>query len=178
MPDPLLFLVESTLALTFTWAFLAKVVRRPVWMSSLEGYGFEGTSKTLVAFAVPVAELITAGLVLFGPIRVGLAVTLFLVSTFSLGILQARARGGEDKVPCGCFGKAEERDYRWLLVRNALLGALAGTALLAGAEDSVISLADTPSSTDVLPALFVAVGALLVGWLAWQIVHLSRKEHP
>ena len=176
MPDPLLLVAELLLALTFTWAVVAKAFRWSVWMESLDGYGFEGAARRAVAISVPVAELAVASLIVLGPVRAGLAASLFLVSIFSFGILQARSRGG-DRVPCGCFGKTDERDYRWLLVRNGLLAALAGTALLGGADESVVSLTEAPSSSEILPALLVSGGVVLLAWLGWIVVTLMRKEH-
>ena len=177
MPDPLLLIIESVLAATLLWAVVAKVTHLRVWSQSLSGYGFEGPMKRVVAVAVPVAEAVVATMLLVGPIRVGLAATLFLVSAFSFGILQARSRSG-DRVPCGCFGKTEERDYRWLLVRNLVLAVLAGAALIGGAEEAIVELTELPSATEVLPAVLVTAGAVLLAWLGWQLVHLIRKEHP
>lgn len=177
MPNPLSFVFELVLVLTFAWAVVAKIVHWGSWTQSLEAYGFPEGTRPVVALAVPVAELTVAALVLVGPVRVGLAATLLLVSAFSLGILRARSLQG-DRLPCGCFGRTEARDYRLLLIRNALLGALAGIALVAGASESVISLADVPSSSEIFPALLVAGGVVLVSWLAWQAFSMKRREHP
>ena len=176
MPDSLLLVLELTLALTFAWAVAAKLVHWSTWTSSLSAYGISDGLTLLVALLVPLAESIVAVLILFGPIRVGLAATLLLVSTFSLGILRARARRG-DRLPCGCFGQTEARDYRVLLVRNAFLGALAGVALTTGVSEPIASLAELPSSTEILPAVLVAGGVVLASWLGWQIISMRRKEH-
>lgn len=177
MPDPLLFVIELVLVLTFGWAVVAKLVHWGSWTQSLVAYGFPERTRPAVALLVPVAELVVAILVLAGPIRVGLAATLLLVSAFSLGILRARSLQG-DQLPCGCFGGTESRDYRLLLVRNAFLGALAGIALVGGASESVVSLAEVPSSSELLPALLVTAGVALVSWLAWQAISMKRREHP
>ena len=176
MPDPLLLVAELTLALTFAWAVAAKLVHWSTWTSSLSAYGISGGLTLLAAILVPLAELSVAALILVGPIRVGLAATLLLVSTFSLGILRARARRG-DRLPCGCFGQTDERDYRVLLVRNAFLGTLAGVALATDAAESIAALAELPSSADILPAVLVAAGVLLASWLGWQVTSMRRKEH-
>lgn len=177
MPDPLLFVFELVLALTFGWAVVAKLVHWGSWTQSLGAYGFPERTRPLVGVLVPVAELAVAALVLAGPIRVGLAAALLLVSAFSFGILRARSLQG-DQLPCGCFGRTEERDYRLLLIRNALLGTLAGIALVAGTSESVVSLAEVPSSSELLPAVLVTGGVALVSWLAWQAISMKRREHP
>lgn len=176
MPDPLLLVLELTLAATFAWAVAAKLMHWSTWTSSLGAYGISGGITPLVAVLVPLAELVVVVLILVGPIRLGLASTLLLVSTFSLGILRARAQQG-DKVPCGCFGQTDARDYRVLLVRNGFLGGLAGVALATGATESIAALAEVPAPADILPAVLVGGGAVLASWLGWQVVSMRRKEH-
>lgn len=177
MPDPLLWTLQGLLVVVFAWAALAKIVQWSAWRSSLGAYGIPGRLVNPVAVTVPLAEIGLAALILSGATRVAMAATLALLAFFCLAVLRARARQG-DRLPCGCFGKTEARDYRLMLVRNGLLGALAGVVLVTGDEGSPISSAEVPTAGEVIPAILVVAGALLVVWMLRYATHLmKRREH-
>ena len=177
MPDPLVWTLQALLAVVFAWAALAKVIQWSSWRSSLDAYGIPAASLGLVAVLVPVAELGLAALILSGATRVAMAATLALLAFFCLAVLRARARQG-DRLPCGCFGKTEARDYRLMIVRNALLGTVAGVVLVVGDEGSPVSSAEMPPAGELLPALLVACGVALVVWMLKHVTTLmKRREH-
>jgi hypothetical protein len=163
------------LAVIFGWAAAAKLLAWRRWRALLQGYGFEGSVGSLVALGVPAAEAIAAILLLAGGARMGGALALVLISSFSLAVLRARSIQG-DKVPCGCFGRADERDYRQLLGRNLLLAVVAGVLLVlhgSGAGD-----ATEVSAPPVVPALLVGVGVTLIAWLVWTVASALRGRGP
>ena len=130
-----------------------------------------------VAVLVPVLELGVAALVVAGETKIAMAAVIALLNGFSLAVLQARARTG-DRLPCGCFGRTEERDYRLMLTRNSLLGILAGAVLIGGDADGFVADGGAPTAGDLIPALLVAVGVLLVLWMSRYATSLMRRrEH-
>ncbi|MDQ3957273.1 MAG: hypothetical protein M3273_03005 [Actinomycetota bacterium] len=167
----MLSVVTFFLALAFGWAALAKAFRPSAWRRALRGYRLPGPVETIAAWAVPAAEALVAGLLIGGPARAGGALAVALLSAFSIAILRARRLGG-GKLPCGCFGGAGSRDYRLMLVRNALLGGLAGAALLLPEE--TLRPLDAPEGVDLLPAVLAFLGIVLIVWLLVQVLPRRR----
>ena len=168
MSDPVVRIAAALLAATFAWAAFAKAVRWSRWRAALAGYELPPLLRTLALGGVPLAEAGAAGLLLAGVTHVGAAATVALLASFSAALLYARERRG-NRLPCGCFGRATDRDYRVLLVRNGTLGILAA-ALLASRRDLAPAGGWTaPSRADLLPAALVAAGAALVAWTLWQV---------
>ena len=175
MPPPLSWALQALLALVFAWASGTKLVRWPAWRSSLAGYGLTPAPASAAAVLVPLLEATVAVLVVAGATRIAMAGILTLLSGFSFAILRARVHSG-DRLPCGCFGRTEERDYRLMLGRNAGLAALAGAVLVFGEDGDLVSGAGAPRIEDVLPGLLVVVGALLVVWMARHASSLFHRR--
>ena len=175
MPPPLSWALQAVLAITFAWAAGAKVARWSTWRATLPGYGIARGLLGPVAVGVPLLEATVSTLAVAGVTRVAMAAALALLSAFSFGVLRARARQG-DRLPCGCFGRTEERDYRVMLARNAVLAALAGAVLLFGREVELLSGAGAPDMKDAVPGLLVAVGALLAVWMAKHATSLMHRR--
>ena len=157
MLEAVLLVATIALAFAFAWAALVKIARFPAWREALGGYGLPAPAESVASVAVPVAELAVAGTLLFGAARVGAAMTIFLLSAFSLAVLRARALEG-DQVPCGCFGDTKARDYRVMITRNVLLGVLAAAVLLLGAEGESAHWAVT--GAEILPAALACAGVV------------------
>jgi hypothetical protein len=163
-------LASYALALTFAWASATKLLRFSRWRRSLEGYGLRGTAADVVAAAVPPIELALAVLLVVGFRPVGAALSLALLATFSAAILRAaRTRGS--RLPCGCFGGDEARDYRLMLLRNAALGLLAAVILLG---DRYGALRPLDGTIDPVPLALSVVGAAAICWTIWQVVSSLR----
>lgn len=175
MPPPLSWALQALLAITFVWAAGAKVAHWSSWRATLPGYGIPGRLLAPVALLVPVLELTVATLTVAGATRVAMAAALALLSAFSYAVLRARVRQG-DRLPCGCFGRTEERDYRVMLLRNSFLAALAALVLLFGERADLRSGSGAPDLDDVVPGLLVAVGALLVVWMAKHATSLLQRR--
>lgn len=153
---------------------MAKVVRWRDWRGALGAYGFAPRLETPVAALLPLTEAGVVILLVLGPARAGAALSLALLSGFSLAVLQARSRVG-DRVPCGCFGRTEERDWRLILLRNSLLAAFAAILLLAGDRSGILNRAASITAGDLIPALLVMAGLALILWLAAQNLSASTR---
>lgn len=165
MPDPFLRVAAALLGATFAWAALTKVFRRQRWRDALRAYDLPARTAAVGAAAVPSLELAAAALLLSGRTKIGAALTVSLLAAFSAAVLHVQQRRG-GRLPCGCFGRATERDYRFMLFRNALLGALAAALLLAGGDVWFAAGVSAPSTGEALPAMLVVLGIALCLWLA------------
>jgi hypothetical protein len=178
MPDPLLRVAAALLGFTFAWAALAKVVRWSRWREALRAYGLPSGAARVAALAVPVLEAASAALVLAGRTKIGAASTLALLASFSIALLYAQQRRG-NRLPCGCFGRATERDYRVMLTRNALLGGLAAILLLSAGDVWFAGELSVPSAGDALPVLLVVAGLALCLWLVRHTLgSFDRRRSP
>lgn len=153
------------LAATFAWAAAAKLFNFNEWKSSLAGFGIRSGSG-VIAFVVPVLELAAAGLLVLVDRRAGAALSLALVALFSIALVRARSLRGS-RLPCGCFGRTKQRDFRILLARNTVLTILAAVVLVAGSRPWTTAAA-VPRPRDVLPAALVTAGLALLTWMVLQ----------
>ena len=161
MADSITGAAALLVAVLFGWASLSKVVRRGRWIEALSGYALPASR--VLSVVVPLAELSIVVLMLSGATRVGGAAAIVLLGAFSGAIVRARASRG-DLLPCGCFGGDRTLDFRLMLLRNALLGALATVALF-GPRVSVLSDWEPPAGGELVPFILVLIGAGLVAWL-------------
>ncbi|MDQ3940196.1 MAG: hypothetical protein M3238_02470 [Actinomycetota bacterium] len=160
---------------TFGWAAVLKVARFGSWRAALVRYRLPATVFSVALVAVPLFEASAVALLLFGSTPVGAALSLALLSTFSWAVVRARAISG-DRVPCGCFGRLEERDYRTMLLRNAALGLAAAAVLIRGGDSNALSGFALPRADEAVPALLVVVGVALIAWLGWQAAATARGQ--
>lgn len=163
MPAAVYPLAAAALGLVFAWSGVAKVLRFSRWRAALDGYGLSGVGPAL-ALAVPLVELAVPALMLSSRSRAGAALALGLLALFSAAILRARAARG-DRLPCGCFGGADERDYRMMLARNATLGLLAAVVLARGRDLQPLEDLGAPDAADIVPVVLVVVGVVMIVWL-------------
>lgn len=157
-------LVPFLLAAAWFWAAIAKASRPSAWRTALLGYRLPGGFVTPALVLVPIVEIVTGVLLAAGgeATKAGAALSVALLAAFSLAVLRARRLQG-DRLPCGCFGGNGSRDYRLMLVRNSFLGAVAAAILLVP-RVATYDL-EAPGSAQALPALLVAAGLVLIGWL-------------
>ena len=146
--------------MTFAWAGLTKLVGFARWRDALIGYGLPAGVRVVVAASVPIAEVAVAALVILGYGRLASAIALTLLLGFSAAILRARALHG-DRLDCGCFGSRHDRDFRVMLLRNALLAGAALAGVVYGP-----SAGSSPPGVEVVPLLLSVAGLVLVGWVA------------
>jgi Methylamine utilisation protein MauE len=174
MPNALVRVLAALLAATFAWAAAAKLVRWSHWRAALDGYELPRALAAVATIGVPVAEAGAATLLLAGATRAGAAATIALLASFSGALLYARERRG-DRLPCGCFGRATDRDYRVLLLRNSLLGLVAAILLARGRDVALARGWAAPRGAEVLPAVLVAAGLGLAVWIVWQVASSSGR---
>lgn len=156
------------LGVAFGWAALAKLAGSTRWRGALEGYRLPPRVERASVWAAPAAEALVV-ILLAANLQAGAAAATALLATFSLVIVRTRSLGSGDKLPCGCFGSTETRDYRVLLVRNATLGALAALILVAG-ERAGLAQQVRVRGGDAVPMLLVVLAALLISWTAVSTV--------
>lgn len=176
MPETFARAASVALVIAFAWAGIAKLINFASWRTVLGSYGFPERVRSVVAVATPIVELIVAGVILFISPRIGAVLTVAALALFSLAILNARTLNG-DRLPCGCFGSSSERDYKTMLLRNAVLGAVAAAVLLSE-NDIESALLTVPTGTEVVPAVLAFAGCVLIVWVAWHTsASMRRGEH-
>lgn len=177
MPPALVWTASSLVVATFLWAAVAKAVNFRGWRRALGGYRLPRPAEPLAAVGVPVVELACAATILFASIKAGAALSLSLLALFCAAILRARTGAG-DRLPCGCFGGAEARDYRAMLARNGLLGAACGVILLGPEEGALLSSVEAPGASEILPLVLVGAGVVVASWTVRQAMgSMRRREH-
>jgi Methylamine utilisation protein MauE len=162
MPDPVVILAAAVVAAAFGWAAFAKLAGFDRWRRALPAYRL-GRFEPVARLGVPLVELGVAMLVMVGPPAVAGALALALLAGFSAAILRAQSGGGE-RLPCGCFGSASERDFRLMLLRNTFL-ALPAAVLAMSGDVGFIDRLESLSSAEVVPLLLVAFAIGLLGWM-------------
>lgn len=174
MTDSLTFVSATVLVIAFAWAALSKLAGYGRWRGALRGYGLPGSFERVAGFGTPALEIVAVVLILTGPLEVAGAVILALLASFCLVILSAHASKG-DRLPCGCFGGTTERDYRLMLIRNALLAVPAGALVLSG-ESGLIDRLGSVEGSDVLPFGLVLLAGGLIVWMTAGLLELPATR--
>ena len=163
-PSELGELAAAALALAFTAAAVTKLVRGAAWRRTLATYRLPPGASRVVAFGVPIVEMVIVGLVVVGLGSTAGIVSLVALALFSAAIVIGRVRTGR-RLECGCFGGSTTRDYRVLLARNLALAGVALVAWTAGQDASLVRSLGQPGGADLLPAALVVVGLALAAWV-------------
>jgi Methylamine utilisation protein MauE len=161
---PVAPLAAAALGAAFGWSAGAKIARPASWRRVLGAHELQRWVQRASLIGVPVAEVAIVGLVVMGMHRTAGVVALVILAAFSAAILRARRRFG-DVVTCGCFGTSVARDYRILLLRNALLAGGAAIAAFGGVDAPRISVPGLPSAGDALPAALAVTGIAVAAWM-------------
>jgi Methylamine utilisation protein MauE len=150
-----------------------KVARFDAWRETLSGYGLPKPLETIVVRTLPVLEATVAIVALSGRTRVAAALAGGLLIAFCAAILRARSRQGR-RLRCGCFGRSKMRDYRYLLLRNLAVGAVAGSVFLTDNGRPLLEGFRGPHPGEAVPTLLVLAGLALVASVLGHIVRLRR----
>jgi hypothetical protein len=149
------YAAAAVLAAVLAWAAAAKLARRDEATRGMRALRLPAAP--LLARAVPAVELVLAAALLAAP-RAGAAAAVVVLAAFSAVLLRA-IRGGVTS-PCACFGTAAAEPVSSLeLMRNALLGVLAASALLAPRP-----VVPAPAEVVVVAIGVVAGRAVLAAW--------------
>jgi thiol-disulfide isomerase/thioredoxin/uncharacterized membrane protein YphA (DoxX/SURF4 family) len=161
--DALLLSARCILAVVFLVAAVGKLLDLGGSRRAAEEFGVPARVASVAGPALPVAELVTAVMLLIRPTAViGAGFALVLLLLFTLGVLYAMSQG---RAPdCHCFGQIHsEPAGRSTLVRNALLAALAVVILVGGTGPSVSgALAGLNGTQAALVAVSVIAALLAV----------------
>jgi uncharacterized membrane protein len=161
--DPAIrWLAAASLAAVFAGSAIAKLRDLTGFRDAVENYRI--VPRRIAACAagiIPLAEIAGAIGILFGPTREASALLLLgLLVVFTAAIGVNLARGRRD-IDCGCFGTARgQRLSGGLLVRNAMLIALAAVLLLPAGERRIGAL-------DVM-TIFFGAAALVTLYAAFN----------
>jgi O-antigen ligase len=151
-----LVLVSSLLlGAVFGWAGLTKVISPERWRKALYAYRLAPGPRAVGLLLVPWAELAVLVAAVSGRARWGAWLSLLLLAIFSGTIVRTRIILGTDQLECACFGPASGRDYRLLLLRNALLAAIAVVVVLEGRIQDPILEPPAPVGGALVAALLV-----------------------
>jgi putative oxidoreductase len=156
-------LASAAIAFAFAWAALAKLARHERWRRSVEAHRLPRRAETAVVIGVPVAEIGVAAAIVSGATVAGAGLALALLAIFSSALIRARRIAG-DRVPCGCFGRLGERDWRVSLARNCGLAVAAAVAVAGGAGVHVLDGVGVPPAGELFPAALSAGGLVLALW--------------
>jgi hypothetical protein len=170
---PVAPLAAAVLGAAFGWSAGAKFARPASWRRVLAGYGLPPWMHRTSVIGVPLAEVAILGLVVVGMHRTAGIAALAILAAFSAAILQARQRFG-NVVACGCFGTSIARDYRILLLRNALLAGGASIVALAGVDSPRISVPGLPTAGDALPTVLALTGVVVTAWMVTSSLRSLR----
>lgn len=172
MFDAIVKVAALLLVVVFAWSGAAKVIRWSEWSRLLDRYRLGPASRVLRG-AVPLGEVVVAGLIVTESQRLGAAAALALLAGFSGAVLRLRAIEG-DRLPCGCFGKTQVRDYRLTLARNSFLVLLAAIVLLRG-DVTLYGGLSGPSGDELVPVALIVSGIGAAVWLGVSVRRSFRR---
>ena len=137
--DTLTLVAALSLAGVFGIAGVAKLRDRKGTRVAVRAFGAPALLVSTIALVLPLAELVVAGALLFPATRFAGAVgALGLLVLFTAAIAVSLARGRTPE--CHCFGQLHSTPTSWkTLVRNGLLGAVAGGLVIATRNDAGLS---------------------------------------
>lgn len=173
MPEIAVRAAIYVLAATFLWSAAAKVLNYSGWRSTLRRYRL-GRFEPIVAVGAPVAEAAAAAGVLAGPLKAGAAAILALLAAFSAAIVRLHRLEG-NRLPCGCFGRTKERDFRVMLARNVLLASLASAILLSDREVDPFEGIGAPDGAETVAALLTIAGVVAGIWIGLAVARALKK---
>lgn len=171
MLDVSVKLASVILAAVLAWSAASKVLRWGDWGVLLTRYRLGRLAAATRVF-VPICEAALAGALIAGVGRTAGAAVLVLIVVFSAAVLRLRALEG-DRLPCGCFGRTTQRDYRITLARNALLSSLA-LLVTFGPHAEPLNELSMPRGADVLPAALIVSGIGAALWLGLSVARSLR----
>jgi len=173
VPVAIIQVFSFVVAVVFAWSAVAKLARPHNWRALLARYRL-GPLGVVAAALVPALEATVVVSVLVGATRVAGALSVGMLSAFTLAVVRLRNIEG-DRLPCGCFGSTKHRDYRVVLLRNTALGVAAGVMLVGGRDRALFEGLAMPEGVQVVPAILVLTGAGVGVWLLYTITRSFKR---
>jgi peroxiredoxin len=175
--DVAIALARLVLAATFAVAGAAKLADRPGSVAAAEAFGVPKRLAGPVGSLLPLAELATAGLLLFdGTAQAGAIAALVLLTGFCAGITRAMIRG--ETPDCHCFGQihSEPAGPR-TLVRNLILAGIAVFALAAGpGDEGLLGWIESPDASGWAIIIAGLAVALVVAGGLWLFLRMLTEH--
>ena len=171
--------VRLVLAAVFAVAGTAKLLDAAGSRAALEGFGVPRAAARPAIRVLPVAELaIAAGLLVPASAWWSALAAAGLLAVFMAAIGVSMARGAAPD--CHCFGRLHSAPVSWRTqLRNGVLAAAAGVAVLAGRGASGLSpvrWAGHLNAAELGLAAAVAVLSAVAAGQAWLLYGLSRQN--
>lgn len=168
----------AAVALILMIGAIDKLRDRELFEAIVENYRVlpPGPASRWFAALLPVAEIATAGMLLWPSMRgTGALAAVALLSMFSLAIALSLLRGRRD-VDCGCGGASGRQTLAWwLIVRNAALALL---ALIGAGDGAVRDLAWLDAFTAVAGTLALLALYVFFNQLGANAPRLNSLRHP
>lgn len=166
MIDIVTLLARLALGLVFLSAGAAKLFDRSRFLVALTEFGLESRYLSIVAWGVPLAELLTAFALVFAwSAWYGALLAFLLLVLFEVAVAQNLVQG---RAPdCGCFGQLHSAPISWRLFnRNLALLALAVLILWNGRNKPGVSAFFWVRYFSAGEVVLLAFSVLLLGILA------------
>jgi thiol-disulfide isomerase/thioredoxin/uncharacterized membrane protein YphA (DoxX/SURF4 family) len=161
------------LAAVFAIAGIGKLMDLEASRKSLLNFGISREQAQVLGPALPIAELVTAALLLFTPTaRAGAIASLVLLGAFIFGIARALSRG--ETPECNCFGVLHSSQAGpTTLLRNCALAALAVFVLIEGSGHAVDSWVGEHTAA-VIVAVALSLAAVVLAVVVYRISRTNR----
>jgi thiol-disulfide isomerase/thioredoxin/uncharacterized membrane protein YphA (DoxX/SURF4 family) len=172
--DSFAIAAELLLAAVFAVAGVAKLLDLQGSQKAVAEFGLPEAAAPAIGFLLPVAELVTAVLLVLHPTAtVGAALALALLVAFMAGISNAMVRG---RAPdCNCFGQLHSAPAgRRTLARNSALGAIAVALLINGRGPAVDAWVADRSAAELV-AIVAIIAAIALAFTALWLWSQNRK---
>ena len=172
--DTAVLLTRVLLAVVFATAGVGKLLDLKASRESLRDFGMPAGVANAAGVLLPIAELVTAVLLLLAPTaQIGAVLALLLLGAFIFGIARAMRQGFAPD--CNCFGQIHSAPAgRQTLIRNGILAALAAFVLIGGGGPAIDGWIGDRSAAE-LAALVGVVAAVGLGAWALQLWQRVRR---
>ena len=126
----IIWTISIVLILLFTYTAVSKLLDFETFRGQMLNQPLPKLLSSQLVWAVPLAELVTAGLLVIKPLRlIGLCCALLLMTGFTLYVALVLFHAF-DRVPCSCGGIMESLSWEGHLIVNALFWLMALTGIV------------------------------------------------
>jgi thiol-disulfide isomerase/thioredoxin len=168
---------KITLALTFGYAGIAKLLNIKSSQMGIEEFGISRRAARPLGVLLPLVEVAAAIALFSGIALVGEAIILCLLLVF-IGAISVNIALGRKPI-CRCFGATHSEPVGWLtLIRNFGLAVLAVVSLLTSGERLTVDFLSRFHTWDELQRSSIAMGCAILGiilWLMLDLFHTNRR---